>query len=202
MDIRRWHHIWKIVRHIKPWYFLVIALVSGYICLVSLRANNQQMVRLRSGLYTADQNNGDIQSALNALQGYVVAHMNTDLSSGANAIYPPIQLKYTYERLAQARTEALSNTNSQLYNAAQAYCEGLNSQDFSGRNRVPCIESYVQSHAPSALPAIPDSLYKFAFLSPRWSPDMAGWSMLVAVLSALGFVKVLIFDLWLKKKNN
>ena len=201
MNKRKWHHIWKIVHHVKPWYFLGIALVFGYICLISLRSNNQQMVKLRGALYTADQNNGDIQTALNALQGYVIAHMNTDLSSGSNAIYPPIQLKYTYDRLAQARIETLANANSQLYNAAQTYCEGINSQDFSGRNRVPCIESYVQTHAPSEFSAIPDSLYKFSFLSPRWSPDMAGWSMVVASLSVLGFVKVLIIDLWIKKKT-
>jgi hypothetical protein len=38
------------------------------------------------------------------------------------------------------------------------------------------------------VPKIPEALYKFAFVSPRWSPDLAGWSMLVSLLSAVAFI--------------
>ncbi len=200
MDKNNWRRFWKLYRHIKPVYMLVIALIAGYVCLASLRSNNQQMIKMRDAVYAADQNNGDIQGSLNQLQLYVLSHMNTDLSRGASSIYPPIQLKYTYERLSQARTEALASTNAKLYTDAQAYCEQRNSRDFSGRNRVACISEFVQEKAPTELPVIPDSLYKYNFLSPRWSPDVAGWSMVVAILSSLGFVKVLIIDLWIKKK--
>src|SRR3954469_4688027 len=150
MNKRSMHHIWIKFRHIKPWYFLAIAVVSGVLCVFALRANNQHMIKLRTAVYAADEKGTDVQKPLKDLQAYVTSHMNTNLSSGTTAVYPPIQLKYTYERLIQAQGGQVQS--SQLYSEAQAYCERQNSSDFSGRNRVPCIEQYVQSHNPEHLP--------------------------------------------------
>lgn len=169
---------------IEPWVFLAVAIVSGVICIFALRANNEHMAKLRNEVYSADQANGDVQGALNKLQAYVTAHMNTSLDTGNTAVYPPIQLKYTYDRLVQTQSDRLSQTNAQLYTEAQHYCEQQNSVDFSGHNRVPCIEQYVQSHGVSIAP-IPDALYKFDFISPTWSPDLAGWSLLVLIGSVI-----------------
>jgi hypothetical protein len=151
------------------------------------------MIKLREAVYTADKSGTDIQAPLKALQAYVTRHMNTDLSSGQSAVYPPIQLKYTYDRLVKANADkfAQNSNQQQVYSDAQAYCEKQNSTDFSGRNRVPCITQYVTDHGGKGLQlpaAIPDSLYKFSFASPRWSPDLAGWSMAVAILSGLLFI--------------
>lgn len=169
---------------LKPLPVLIGAtVVSVSICAFSLRANNEHMVHLRQAVYTADQKGEGVQSALNSLQAYVTSHMNTKLDAGSSAVYPPIQLKFTYDRLIQARSDKLSQTNSQTYNDAQKYCEAQNSTDFSGRNRVPCIEQYVQSHGVQ-LATIPDALYKFSFVSPAWSPDLAGWSLVTTVLLA------------------
>ncbi len=90
----------------------------------------------------------------------------------------------------QRRKKKLLQANKGLYSQAQAHCEALNHTDFSGHNRVPCIEQYVLEHGNSGkkAPAIPDALYKFSFASPRWSPDLAGWSMALAALSGLLFV--------------
>jgi hypothetical protein len=189
MNKRRLHHIWTKLRLVKPWYLLTIALLSAVICVFALRANNQHMLSLRDAVYSADKNNSDVQSALNHLQAYVTAHMNTNLSTGTS-VYPPVQLKYTYDRLVQAQqaAAAASSGDTDLYTAAQGYCEQQDPVDFSGHNRVPCIEQYVQSHGGTALPSspnIPDSLYKFAFVSPHWSPDLAGWTLLVAIASLL-----------------
>jgi hypothetical protein len=186
MNKRHLHHLWTKVRFLKPWYFLVAAVVFTIICVFALRANNQHMIKLRTALYSADQHNTDVQGALNRLQAYVTAHMNTNLSTGTS-VYPPIQLKYTYDRLVQAQSGQLSQTNTELYSQAQQYCEQQNPVDFSGHNRVPCIEQYVSSRTPDAvqLPAIPDALYKFSFATPSWSPDLAGWSMVLAVFSGL-----------------
>ena len=139
MDKRHWHHIWTKLRWLRPWYFLVLAVISGFICVNALRANNEQMITLRDAVYAADKNNTDVAGALKTLQSYVTAHMNTDLSAVPNAVYPPIQLKYTYDRLVQAQTTAAETANTQLYTDAQTYCQQQNSTDFSGRNRVPCI---------------------------------------------------------------
>lgn len=188
MNKRRAHHYWRKFRLIKPWYFLVIALISGVVCVLALRANNQHMIELRDTVYSVDKDGGDVNAALKDLQSYVSSHMNTDLSAGGNTVYPPIQLKYTYERLVNAQKNQASLTGAQIYSAAQAYCEQQNSHDVSGRNRIPCISEYVQSHTVPKGATIPDALYKFAFVAPQWSPDLAGWSMIVGVLSAVMFV--------------
>ena len=198
MDKKQLHHFWTKFRRLSPWYFVALALVSGIVCIYALRANNEHMATLRTAVYTADQNNGDVTGALQALQSYVTSHMNTDLSTGNTNIYPPIQLKYTYDRLVQAQSDQLAQTNSSLYTAAQHYCEQQDPVDFSGHNRVPCIEQYVQAHG-LKVAAIPDSLYKFDFVSPRWSPDLAGWSMVVAAISALLAVILFIADFFIKR---
>lgn len=196
MDKRRLHHFWTRVRWLKPWYFLALAIISTLLCVFALRANNEHMVELRDAVYRADKNNKDVVSALRNLQSYVTSHMNTDLSSGQGAVYPPIQLKYTYERLVKAQQDAQSS--GQLYTQAQHYCEKQNSVDFSGHNRVPCIEQYVVSHGGAKPATIPDALYKFDFVSPRWSPDLAGWSLLAAIVSWLLFIISLVVRLWFR----
>jgi hypothetical protein len=192
MNKRHLHHLWTKTRWIKPWYFLVLAIISAIVCVFALRANNQHMIVLRDAVYKADRENTDVQQPLKALQAYVTSHMNTDLNTGKSTVYPPIQLKYTYDRLVQAQKDQYASANGDIYSQAQAHCEAQNSADFSGRNRVPCIEQFVQSHAVKPLPSIPDALYKFSFTTPRWSADLAGWSMAVAVLSGLLFIVTFI----------
>lgn len=198
MNKRRLRHVWKKLRYIKPWYVLIVVIVSAVVSVMALRANNEHMVKLREAVYSADQNNTDVQGALQKLQAYVTAHMNTDLTTGADSVYPPIQLKYTYDRLVRAQSDAAARANTQLYTQAQAYCEQQDPVDFSGHNRVPCIEQYVQTHD-TQLPTIPDALYKFDFITPAWSPDTAGWSLVVTAFSALAFVVTFIVDRWFRR---
>lgn len=198
MNKRHLHHIWRYFRTIKPWYFLILTLVSGVIAITALRSNNQHMVTLRNTVYQADKDGGDYRAALNNLRNYVYAHMNTNLVAGADAVYPPIQLKYTYDRLVTAESARVAAANQQVYTDAQAYCEQLYPDSFSGGPRVPCITNYVGTHGTKAQP-IPDDLYKFSFASPAWSPDLAGWSLLVTVLSAALFVVSFLADRWFKK---
>jgi len=198
MNKKRLHHIWTKVRQVSPWYFLALAIVSTAICLFALRANDEHMIRLRTAVYAADKNNGDIKGTLQKLQAYVTTHMNTNLSAGQGAVYPPIQLKYTYDRLVQAESDAAAASNTQLYTQAQNYCQTQIPTGFSGRGRVPCIEQYVQSHDTS-LPTIPDALYKFDFVSPVWSPDFAGWSLLFAIFTWVALIVVMVARFWLKR---
>jgi len=173
--------LFKPRKWLRPQYFVALGIVCAAVAILALRANNQHMVALRTALYKADQQGSGVQFALQQLQAYVTAHMNTELASGPNAVYPPIQLKYTYDRLVQAQGDSLQKQNGKLYTEAQHYCEQQDPVDFSGHNRVPCIEQYVQNHG-EQVPTIPDSLYKFDFVSPRWSPDLAGWSLLASVI--------------------
>ena len=170
----------------RTWLYLFI--VSAIICVAALRNNNQTMVDLRQDVYTADKNGGDINTALNNLRAYVYGHMNTDLSSGGNNIKPPIQLKYTYQRLYDAQLNTVQTANQQLYTDAENYCQSIN-QAYFGTTRVPCVQNYVINHGlKQADIQIPAGLYQFDFVSPTWSPDLAGFSLLLSIIFLLAFV--------------
>lgn len=192
---RHLHHAWRSYLRIKPWYFLVVVILFGAISLVSLRHNNEHMLHLRDAVYAADKNSGDVEGALRTLRQYVYAHMNTSLASGANAVHPPIQLKYTYERLQQAQQSTLGQGNSTLYTQAQDYCEG---QSEVGSDVISCIQQYAVDHG-AKLATIPDSLYKFDFTSSKWSPDLAGWSIVLTILLSICFLGSAGYH-WLAKK--
>lgn len=166
---------------------LYLFVISAIICIFALRHNNEQMIKLRNAVYVADQQNGDVNKALNDLRRYVYSHMNTDLSSGNDSIKPPIQLKYTYQRLYDDQLERVQASNQAIYSAAQQYCHGAVNQN-SQQAQNTCIQNYAVSHgAKGADVNIPKGLYQFDFISPTWSPDLAGWTLLLSIIFFIGF---------------
>jgi hypothetical protein len=180
MNKRQLHHLWTLIRPVRAWYLLTACGIFGLIAVVALRANYTGMVSLRTAVYDADKNNGNVEQSLQKLRAYVGNHMNTNLDTDSG-IYPPIHLKYTYDRLVKAEQTRVETVNSQVYTDAQKHCEALYPNSFSGGPRVPCIQEYVKEHGTTAK-SIPNALYKFNFVSPRWSPDVAGWSIVFSVL--------------------
>ena len=197
MDKQFFRKLHNFLRRINTYVLLVIFLVATITCIFALRQNNLQALKLRDAVIAADKNNQDVEGALKELRTYMYAHMNTNLSSGPNAIKPPIQLKYTYERLVQAEQDRLTTENSKVYTEAQAECEKRFPKGLSGSGRIPCITDYVASRGIEQR-NIPDSLYKFDFVSPVWSPDLAGWSMVLAAISGAMLVLRLLLDRWAK----
>jgi hypothetical protein len=190
----------KIFLHIPYWVFLALFIISISVSVYALRNNNKTMIGLRTAVYEADKNNSDVNLALNNLRRYVYGHMNTNLASGGNAIKPPIQLKYTYERLQASAQKGIDDVNSKVYNDAQNFCQQQNSTDISGRNRVPCVQDYVTAHGVANANAIPAALYKYDFISPTWSSDLAGWSLVVAVFLFLAFLASFTLDKLVKSR--
>lgn len=186
MDKGKLHHIWRTLRPISYWYFLALAVIFGVIGVFALRQNNLNAVKLRENVNKVDEQNGDVEAALRDLREYVYAHMNTDLSSGTS-IQQPVQLKYRYERLVATEKSRVEAANSKIYSDAQSICEQRFPASTSGGSRVPCIEEYVTAHGVKEQP-IPDALYKFSFASPRWSPDLAGFSLLLSVVFLALFI--------------
>ncbi len=182
IDKRHLHHTWTIIRPIKTQYLLTAFLACLLVYVFALRANNTGMVTRRDAVYVADKQNQGVEAALQELRSYVGSHMNTNLYTG-KGVYPPVQLKHTYDRLVQAEQDRVNNTNSQNYSDAQKHCETLDPNSPLGRSRVPCIEAYIKAHGSTTARTVPDALYKFDFLSPRWSPDLAGWMLVVSVIA-------------------
>lgn len=199
MDKKFFRHLSRAIRPVSPWIFFAVALVSGVVCVFALRSNNLTALKLRDKVNTTDQANGDVEGALRELREYVYAHMNTDLSSGPNAIKPPIQLKYTYDRLV-AENLAKNGSNTDIYNEAQKECEKQYPKGYFGAGRIPCVTNYINTHSTgnATVTNIPDSLYKFDFVSPLWSPDLAGWSLVLTSVSFALFVIRFGMDKWIK----
>lgn len=197
MDKKFFRRFYKQLRHLNLWILLVITVVSIVVCALSLRNNNTTALKLRDKVSQTDKDNGDVEAALRQLRAYVYAHMNTNLSSGQNAIKPPVQLKYRYERLLQAQQQQVSVENAKIYSEAQAECEKQFPKGLSGSGRIPCVTQYITSHGVTQAP-IEDSLYKFDFVSPTWSPDLAGWSLIVASLFFALFVIRFGMERWVR----
>ncbi len=197
MDRKFFKRLLKKLHPVNPWVFLVIAIVSGIISVTALRNNNVTALKLRDKVIAADKNNTDVEKPLRDLREYIYAHMNTDLSVGEGAIKPPIQLKYRYERLVAAENERVGKENEKIYNDAQVECEKRFPKGLSGSGRIPCIKEYIEGHGIQEK-TIPDNLYKFDFVSPKWSPDLAGWSLVVSSISFALFVIRFGMDRWVQ----
>ena len=193
MNKRYLHHLWTRIRPIKTPYLLVAFVIFAGGAAVALRHNYTRMTTLRSAVYVADQSGNGVEQSLQNLRKYVGGHMNTNLAT-ADGVYPPIQLKYTYTRLQQAEQDRVNATNSQVYTDAQHTCEAKYPGSFSGGPRVPCIEQYVKDNGTTAH-AIPDAMYKFNFASAQWSPDAAGWLLVLAVVSGVAAALRLVVGL-------
>jgi hypothetical protein len=199
MNKRSLHHFWTKFRLIRPRYFLILALISGLICVAALRSNNEHMIQLRGDVYTADKDNGNVEQALENLRAYVVDHMNTALASGPDAVHPPIQLKYTYNRLMATEDAKVQAENKDVYTNAETYCQAEVPEGFSGRYRLGCVDSYVTSHG-ATVKAVPRNLYEFDFVDAKWSPDLAGWSMVVTILLLIAAASFWITDRLIKRQ--
>lgn len=194
MSKKTLYHLWVRLRPISYWYFLAAFIIFAVISVTALRQNNLTALRLRDNVLEVDKQNGNVEAALKQLRQYIYSHMNTDLATG-NGIYPPIQLKYRYERLQAAQQ---SPDNTKIYNDAQNYCEQQFPNGLSGRNRLPCIQQYLDSHnAQQPTAAIPDALYKFDFASPMWTPDLAGLSLFATGVFLLLFMVRFGLERWL-----
>lgn len=199
MNIRKLYYYHHRITFLKAWYFLALALIFALVAVYGLRSNYSKMVDLRQAVYIADEQGGNVEGALNELRSHVHGHMNTNLTSGNNAIRPPIQLKNQYERLTVAENARVKTANEQVSIKAEQLC----AQQFpaAGFNapRVSCVQEYVANNAVEAS-SVPDALYKFDFVSPKWSFDLAGISILFSLIFFILFIARVILEKYMKSR--
>jgi len=196
MNKRSLNHTHTRLRPLRHQYFFIISICFLVLGLYGLRQNNLRAIQLRNQVLKVDEQNGDVEAALKDLRVYVYSHMNSGLNGGSANIEKPVKLKYRSERLFAAEKAKESTDNTKVYNDAQKECERLHPEGLSGRTRVPCIEEYVASHNAKEQP-IPDSLYKFDFVAPRWSPDLAGISLLLSAVFMFLFITRYVLERWM-----
>lgn len=178
MSKRYLRKAWKRLKPINAWYFFGAFVLFLIIGTYAIRQNNVRSIELREAVLEADEGGGDVEGALQELREHIHSHMNAGLSS--STLQQPIQLKYRYERLLEQQQEKIAAQNKELYAAAQAYCESQFGAGSLRDQRVPCVQEYIIANGGDTGGDIPDDLYKFDFVAPRWSPDLAGWSLLTS----------------------
>lgn len=170
----------KRLQRIKTWQLLILLIIAGYISATFLRLNNIGMIERRSAVMVADKSgdNKILQTRLYDLQRYVSAHMNTSMGKG-------VYLISSYKRDSQAMYDNAtneSNTNGNIYKKVQDVC----APRFSRWSEVyvQCVRDELAKYPDGkdlvssvALPRA--DTYLHSFVSPLWSPDFAGWSVLI-----------------------
>lgn len=170
---------WKRKR-IATWQLVVLLILLLCSTAFFLRQNNVKMIELRNLVLQADEEQSDVAGALERLNAHVFSHMNTE-------IVRPIELVHTYNAQAKKVLEdATRGSGRDIYAEATAVCE---------RQGVPptviaqCAANYALENNTSIDPAnikLPDkNQFTYSFAAPLWTPDMAGFSLLLSIVTVL-----------------
>ena len=170
----------KDLQRVKTWQLVIVFIIVGFIAATFLRLNNIGMVQRRDAVINADKA-GDqeaIISRLYDLQRYVSTHMNTDLGRG-------VYLENEYNRDLQSwqqNSYGDGNPHGNIYKKAQDVCAPQ--FKYYSYAYLQCTTNELSKYPAAADPASDTSkprqeAYIHSFSSPLWSPDFAGWSVLV-----------------------
>lgn len=196
----RLHHIVAIVRGIKVWQLLILLALLAGASAYFLRQNSLEMVNYRNAVKDADENGGDTKKALRELQNYVTNHMNTSLGDG---IVLHAAQKRAYD-VAASKAADVTNPASQIYTQVELECRPVFKRTHSFPAYTQCAREKLAvlmppGQDPLASLQLPSAdLFKYNFLSPLWSPDLAGFSVLATILVGLTILARLVTYLSLR----
>lgn len=192
------------LQRVKTWQLIIVLIIVGFIAATFLRLNNIGMMHRRDAVMSADKegNKEAIVNRLYDLQRYVATHMNTDLGHG-------VFLEYSYNRDVQNWQQNQygdSNPNGNIYKKAQEVCAPqFNQYSYA---YLQCTTNELEKYPAANNPATDTSkprheAYIHTFTSPLWSPDFAGWSVIIFIIIALliviRLVSLIILQVLLRK---
>lgn len=194
----------KNLQRVKTWQLIIMLIIVGFVAATFLRLNSIGMVQRREAVINADKqgDQADTVDRLYDLQRFVAAHMNTELGRG-------VYLEQSYNRDLQNWQEnqyGASNPNGNIYKKAQEVC----APQFSRYSYayLQCTTNELAKFPAAADPASDTSkprqeAYIHSFSAPVWSPDFAGWSILVfgviLLLILIRLISLGILQLMLRK---
>lgn len=173
------------IQRVKTWQLVVLLVLMGFVSATFLRLNNVGMTQRREAVISADKQGNEqvTRDRLLELQHFVSAHMNT----GQNDVY--LASQYDRDKATLVQQAAAGNQGGDVINAkVDAICK----PQYSGYSQgyVECFAREYAKFAPGSDPVsevkMPDpDKYRFVFAPPLWSPDFAGFSLLVCVVIIL-----------------
>lgn len=175
----------KQLQRVKTWQLLILLMLIGLLAATFLRINNIGMVERREAVLAADES-GDVyvlKNRLYDLQRYVSEHMNTNPGR--------IALEGQHRRDSeQAKKNAERNgsgtSDGGVYRQAADVCDPIGIAQgwrWPDPRYIACIDKELSNHPAASGPvssiSLPNiNLYYHSFVSPIWSADFAGWSLL------------------------
>lgn len=190
------------LQKVKTWQLVLLLILMSFVAATFLRMNNTGMVQRRNAVAAADKvgNVPDTTARIYDLQRWSAAHMNAD--SGT------FYLQEQYNRDAQralSQSSDLSAASAQANADAEAVCH----PQFNGWSTayMQCFLAELAKHPSSEKlpePKLPSpALYRYSFVSPLWSPDFAGWSIigcLVIIIMIIGrIISLFVLRLMLRR---
>ena len=190
------------LQRVKTWQLLVLLLLAGFISATFLRLNNIGMIERRAAVISADKQADETNTIerLYDLQHYVSSHMNTDLGKG-------VYLEESYNRDYQnwqTKIYGDANPNGNIYKKAQEVCAPRFNHYSTAYLQCTTSElaKYPAASNPGSATGSPKpASYVHGYISPVWSPDFAGWSlvacgvialMIIARFISLAILKILV----------
>lgn len=168
---------------VKTWQLVIILILAAVLAATFLRLNNVGMVERREAVKSAD-NQGDQQilhERLYELKRYSSKHMNA--SSG------DFSLMHQYSRDYEKAIKNSSSTDSQTENSRiERDCKARTNSTY-GQAWIQCFSDELAALGPGKDPIKdahypnPDA-YKVSYMSPLWSADFAGFSILFCIAVA------------------
>lgn len=193
----------KRLQQVHTWQLFVVLFIAAFVAATFLRLNNIGMVQRRDAVLAADKS-GDSTTTINRLydlQRYTAAHMNANTSG--------FYLEDQYKRDVGKSVSQASGDNNP-YGNINATVDRLCRSRFSSYSQawVQCFAEELAKYPPAPNPSdkanLPSTdLYRYNFASPYWSPDFAGWSVVVCVVIVLmifiRLISLMILRIMLKK---
>lgn len=185
-ETRQIKHTIKRLQNIKIWQLILLLILASFVAMTFLRLNNVGMIERRAAVIAADEV-GDasvIQDRLYDLQRYVSQHMNTDMGEKG------VPLEQTFLRDYEAKLQQVSggeNANRDVFKISNEICRARVSRSLTAHKDCMTTElsKYPAGNDLVEEITLPSEPYYHSFSSPVWSPDFAGWSVIVVAIIVL-----------------
>lgn len=198
-DKQRIRHAVKRIEKLKTWQLVTLLIMASFLAATFLRLNNIGMIERRDAVIAADKAGDAVQleKRLYDLQRYVSTHMNTDPGR--------IALDHTYQRdndklKEEFEQQLASGADGGAHAQAIAVCDPIGQAQgwrWPDPRYTSCIETELNRYDESVtrqyeFKPLSPAPYYHTFAAPLWSPDFAGWSVVVCGIILLLIVGRLV----------
>lgn len=190
----------KKIQNLATWQLMVLLMLMTVVVATLLRMNNVRMIERKEAVLAADRSGdlGMVTERLHDLQEYSLKHMNA--STGQ------VFLENAYrQKINQLINDAKKTIDSQQGQNAYKIAADICDKRFRGYSQAyaECFLSEVNKQSssvptPVEIKTLSPNTYIHSYASPYWSPDLAGFAVLIWGLLLTGVVLRVIFWIGLK----